>query len=89
MALRERRIADTWSVAEAQAKFSEVIERAKRDDPQWVTKNGRDAVVVSTDEWERRNAFKGSLLDVLQKAQLKDGELEIERHPELMRDITL
>jgi prevent-host-death family protein len=46
MAIKAKRVQDVWSVADAKAKFSEVIERAKTDDPQWVTKNGQDAVVV-------------------------------------------
>lgn len=89
MAITPRR-SDVWSVAEAKAKFSEVIERAKTDGPQRVTKNGRDAVVVvSADEWDRSDASRGSLFDVLQKAQLEDGELVIERHPEPLREGSL
>ena len=37
---------DTWTVAEAKAKFSEVIERAQSGGPQTITRNGRTAVVV-------------------------------------------
>jgi len=86
MVLREKRTTDIWSVAEAKAKFSEVVERATTDGPQRVTKNGRDAVVVvSAAEWDRRDVMKGSVLDVLQQAQLEDGELEIERHREPLR----
>ena len=53
--------ADTWTVAEAKAKFSEVIEKARLSGPQTVTKNGRTAViVVSADEWERKVRRKGN-----------------------------
>ena len=38
--------ADIWTVAEAKAKFSEVIEKAQSDGPQTVTRNGRTAVVI-------------------------------------------
>jgi prevent-host-death family protein len=90
MAIKTTRRSDVWSVAEAKAKFSEVIERAKMEGPQRVTKNGRDAVVVvSAAEWDRRDTSRRSLLDVLQKAQLEDGELVIERHPEPLREGSL
>ena len=90
MALHEKRTTDTWSIAEAKAKFSEVIERAKTEGPQRVTKNGRAAVVVvAAEEWDQRDESKGSVLDVLQKAYLEDGELVIERHPEPLREGSL
>lgn len=90
MALREKRTTATWSVAEAKAKFSEVIERAKTDGPQRVTKNGQDAVVVvAAGEWDRRDVMTGSLLDVLQQANLGEDELIIERRAEPLRDVNL
>jgi prevent-host-death family protein len=43
-----------WSVAEAKAKLSEVIDRALEEGPQAITRNGRPAlVVVSSEEWAR------------------------------------
>ncbi|MBA2248238.1 MAG: type II toxin-antitoxin system Phd/YefM family antitoxin [Chloroflexia bacterium] len=90
MALHEKRTTETWSVAEAKAKFSEVVERAKTEGPQRVTKNGRAAViVVAADEWEQRDVLKESLFDVLQRAQLEEGELVIERRAEPLRDVNL
>jgi prevent-host-death family protein len=35
-----------WTVAEAKAKFSEVIDRAQSDGPQTITRKGRKAAVV-------------------------------------------
>jgi len=86
--LSEKLIRD--STGELPSKFSEVVERATTEGPQRVTKNGRDAVVVvSAAEWEQRDAFEGSLFEVLQKAQLEDGELVIERHPEPLQERSL
>ena len=40
-----------WSVADAKARFSEVIESARRDGPQTITRNGKPAaVIVSVEE---------------------------------------
>lgn len=59
----------TWSAAEAKAKFSEVIEKARTEGPQHITRHGKDAaVVVSAAEWARRasrpaKSFVQALLD--------------------------
>lgn len=42
-----------WSVAEAKARFSEVVARAKAGEPQHVTRYGKDeVVVVSVADWQ-------------------------------------
>ncbi len=51
-----------WSVAEAKAKFSAVIEQARGSGPQTVTRNGAPAVVVvSAEDCERKSRRKGKL----------------------------
>lgn len=96
MAVREKRNTDIWSVAEAKAKFSEVIERATHEGPQRVTKHGRDVVVVvATEEWlapsgGQRTTRDETLFDVLQRAQLDDDELIIPpRRAEPLREFDL
>ena len=60
-----------WTVAEAKAKFSQVIEQA-RTGPQTITRNGRPAaVVVSVEEWERRSSRTGTLVDFLAASPLR------------------
>ena len=36
----------TWTVAEAKAKFSEVVQKAETEGPQRITRRGEEAVVV-------------------------------------------
>jgi len=44
-----------WTVAEAKAKFSQVIAQASTAGPQTITRSGEvAAVVVSAEEWARR-----------------------------------
>lgn len=44
-----------WSVQDARARFSEVIDAALRGQPQRVARRGKDAVVVVSEaEWNRR-----------------------------------
>lgn len=70
----------TWSVAEAKAKFSEVIEKAQSDGPQTITRGGRRAaVIVSAEEWERKTARKGNLAEFLLASPLRSSGVVIER----------
>jgi prevent-host-death family protein len=69
-----------WTVAEAKARFSEVIEKAKSDGPQAITRNGRKAVVVvSTEEWERKTKRKGNLAEFFASSPLRNSGVKIER----------
>jgi prevent-host-death family protein len=82
--------ADGWSVAEAKAKFSEVIERARLSGPQTITRNGRRAaVVVSAEEWDRKTASKGSIVEFFANSPLRGSGLKIERLKGGLRDIDL
>ena len=78
-----------WTVAEAKAKFSQVIEQA-RTGPQTITRNGRPAaVVVSAEEWERRTSRTGTLADFPAASPLRGSALQIERSKDRPRDIEL
>ncbi len=71
---------DTWTVAEAKAKFSEVIDRAESDGPQTITRNGRTtAVIVAAREWERRTKRKGTLADFFAASPLRGSGARIKR----------
>jgi prevent-host-death family protein len=77
----------TWTVADAKARLSEVIDRAQTEGPQRITKNGRPtAMVVSIDEWERKTKRKGTLADFFANSPLRGAQLQIERDKELPRD---
>ena len=69
-----------WSVAQAKARFSEVVGRALTQGPQAITRNGRPAVVVvSVEEWARKTGRKGTLADFFAASPLRGSGLEIER----------
>jgi prevent-host-death family protein len=77
-----------WTVAEAKAKFSQVIEQA-RAGPQMITRNGRPAaVVVSAEEWERTSR-SGNLAEFLAASPLRGSGLKTERSKDQPRDIDL
>lgn len=72
-----------WAVAEAKAKFSEVVELAQKKGPQEITKNGRPvAVVISMDEWKAEfgtDAPKGSLAEFFLNSPLRGSGIKIGR----------
>ncbi|MEO6805854.1 MAG: type II toxin-antitoxin system Phd/YefM family antitoxin [Edaphobacter sp.] len=72
-----------WAVAEAKAKFSEVIDSALKKGPQQITKNGRPvAVVISMEEWKAEfgtDTPKGSLADFLLNSPLRGSGIKIGR----------
>ena len=71
---------DTWKVAEAKAKLSKLLERSRSEGPQQITRNGkRIAVVVAAEEWDRRTARRGSLVEFLDSSPLRGSGLELER----------
>jgi prevent-host-death family protein len=72
-----------WTIAEAKAKFSEVVDLALSSGPQTVTRNGRTAaVIVSAEEWARRTRRTGTLADFFAASPLRGSGLEIERDME-------
>jgi prevent-host-death family protein len=71
---------DAWTVAQAKAKFSEVIDKARSLGPQTITRNGRRAaVVVAADEWERKTRRKGNLAEFFASSPLRRSGLKIDR----------
>ena len=80
----------TWSVAQAKAKFSEVIEKAKSEGPQTITRNGRKAaVLVAAEEWERKTQPKETLAEFFSKSPLRGSGLKLERLPIRLRKFSL
>ena len=69
-----------WTVAQAKAKFSEVIDRAESEGPQTITRNGRTtAVIVGADEWERKTRRVGNLADFFASSPLRGSGLKLRR----------
>ena len=68
----------TWTVAEAKAKFSEMLQKAETEGPQKITRRGEEAVVVvSKKEWERKTKRKGTLLEFFRNSPLWGSGIEI------------
>lgn len=77
---------DLWTVAEAKAKLSEVIDHAQKHGPQTITKNGRRAVVVvDAEEWERKTKRSGTLADFFATSPLKGSGMKVRRSKDRLR----
>lgn len=82
----------TWSVQDAKNKFSAVVEAARRDGPQTVTKRGAPAVVVvAAEEFERLRKLaaerRPSLAEFLRDSPRFEGD--IPRMNVKLRDVDL
>ena len=72
--------AQKWTVTEAKANLSEIIERAKSEGPQTITKHGRTAaIVVGIEEWKRKTHRVGNLAQFFAASPLPGSGLKITR----------
>ena len=80
----------SWTVAEAKAKFSEVVAQARSSGPQTITRHGRrTAVIVSAEEWERKAARLGNLAEFFAGSPLRGSGLKVARLPDRPRKLEL
>jgi len=81
---------EAWTVAEAKAKFSEVIDRAREQGPQTITRNGREtAVIVSAEEWQRRTKREGTLSEFFARSPLRGSGIKLVRRKDRPRKLAL
>jgi prevent-host-death family protein len=82
-----------WQLQTAKAQFSEVVRRARDEGPQYVTRQGKDAVViVPAEEFERltaRTRQPASLAKFFAQSPLAGAGLDLKRKPDYGRDIKL
>jgi prevent-host-death family protein len=82
--------AQVWTVAEAKAKFSEIIQRAMSEGPQTITRKGRAAaVVVGAEEWQRKTQRVGNLAEFFAASPLRGSGLKVHRLKKPPRKINL
>jgi prevent-host-death family protein len=83
----------TWQLQTAKARFSELFRKARAEGPQWITRQGKDAVViVAAEEFQRLRARAKqpeSLVEFFAKSPLAGANLELDRPRDYGRDIDL
>jgi antitoxin Phd len=82
-----------WQLQAAKARFSELFRKARSEGPQWVTRQGKEAVVVlPAEDFERlsaRSQQPKSLVQFFAQSPLAGVEIDLERKPDYGRKVEL
>jgi antitoxin Phd len=85
--------APAWQLQTTKAQFSELFRRARTEGPQYVTKAGKEAVVVvPAEQFEQlvaRRRQPKSLLEFFRSSPLVGMELDLTRDRDPGRDVKL
>ncbi len=80
----------TWKLQDAKAKFSKLVEEALNAGPQYVTRRGKEAVVVvSVEEYEKLVSNKPSFKEFLLGCPKMGTDFSLERQKDPPRNIEL
>ena len=84
----------TWKLEDAKNQFSRLVQAAKQQGPQVVTRHGKEEVVVlAIGEYRRLSRKKEGMVAFLRKSPLAEalgsGELDLVRSRDQARDIPL
>lgn len=80
--------APRWTLAEAKARFSDIIERAMSEGAQTITKKGRTAAVVVGAK-ERKTKQSGNLAEFFAGSPLRESKLKVRTNKARPRKIVL
>jgi len=82
-----------WQVQTAKARFSEVFRLARTEGPQRITRQGKEGVVMISDELYQRLTVTSrqpkSLVQFFRESPLVGVKLDLERDKDTGRDIAL
>ena len=82
-----------WQLQVAKARFSELFRRARSEGPQLITRQGKEGVVMISDEQYERLVGKAhqpkNLLQFFRESPLVGVDLDLERDKDEGRDIEL
>lgn len=83
----------TWQIQTAKARFSEVFRRARTEGPQRITRQGKEGVVMISDEQYDRLVVKSrqpkSIVQFFRESPLVGVEIDWERDKDTGRDVDL
>ncbi len=90
---RPKTIGASWQIQTAKARFSELFRRARAEGPQLITRQGKEGVVMISDEqYEQlvsRSHQPESIVQFFRESPLVGVELNLERDKDEARDIEL
>ena len=81
---------NVWQLQEAKNKFSNLVDKARHDGPQVVTKHGKESVVIiAIVDYQKLNKPTSDLISFFKKSPLSDINLDLTRDKSSSRDIEL
>jgi antitoxin Phd len=88
-----RRAGHAWQIQTAKARFSEVFRLVRTEGPQRITRQGKEGVVMISDEQYDRLMLKShqpkSIVQFFRESPLVGVKLDLERDKDMGRDIDL
>lgn len=82
-----------WQLQTAKARFSEVFRLARTEGPQRITRQGKEGVVMISDEQYKRITVKSrqtmSLVQFFRESPLVGVDLDLDRDKDAGRDVEL
>lgn len=83
----------SWQLQTAKARFSEVFRRARTEGPQRITRQGKEGVVIISDEQYDRLMIRSrqpkSLVQFFRESPLVGLDLDLQRDQDTGRDLDL
>jgi len=81
---------NVWQLQEAKNKFSHLVDKARHDGPQFVTKHGKESVVIiAIEDYQKLNKPTSDLISFFKHSPLSDINLDLTRDKSASRDIEL
>lgn len=81
---------NVWQLQEAKNKFSNLVDKARQDGPQVVTKHGKESVVIiAIEDYQKLNKPTSDLISFFKKSPLSDINLDLTRDKSSSRDVEL
>lgn len=81
---------NVWQLQEAKNKFSNLVDKARHDGPQVVTKHGKESVVIiAIEDYQKLNKPTSDLISFFKKSPLSDINLDLTRDKSSPRDVEL
>ena len=81
---------NVWQLQEAKNKFSNLVDKAHQDGPPFVTKHGKESVVIlAIEDYQKLSKPTSDLLSFFKNSPLSGMDLDLERDKSPSRDIKL
>lgn len=81
---------NVWQLQEAKNKFSNLVDKARLDGPQIVTKHGKESVVIiSFEDYQKLNKPTSDIISFFQESPLSGMNLDLARDKSSSRETDL